>query len=107
MECVKIINTMRTMHVGDEFDLEALHSELGGKLNHGRPQMLLLPMSNGRNVQLFRRGTAQLLGRLTEDEAQGMRRKFLQRLQITTASPLVIHLLPAKRRNCIAISAHT
>ena len=81
---------MRTMHVGAEFDLEALHNKLGGKFYRGRPQMLLIPMSNGRNVQLFRHGTAQILGRLTEDEAQGMRREFLQRLQITTASPLVI-----------------
>ena len=78
------------MHVADNLNLEAIHLALGGKLYRGRPEMLLLRMSNGRNVQLFRRGTVQILGKLSQDEAESMRRELLQRLQINTMTPLVI-----------------
>ena len=71
-------------------DLEDLHRTLGGKLYSGRPEMLLLCLKNGRNVQLFRRGTVQILGRLTHDEAEEMRLDLLHRLQIVTSIPLVI-----------------
>ena len=90
MENVRIINMMRSMHIADTLNLESLHRELGGKLYRGRPEMLLIRMSNGRNIQLFRRGTVQILGHLSQHEAEDMRRELLQRLQITTASPLVI-----------------
>ena len=43
------------------FDLEGDHHKFAGKLRRGRPEVLLLRMSNGRNVQLFRRGTIQIL----------------------------------------------
>ena len=90
MENVTVINIMRSMYVADSLNLEALHLALGGKLYRGRPEMLLLPMSNGRNIQLFRRGTVQILGRLSQCEAEAMCRELLQRLQINTMTPLVI-----------------
>ena len=90
MKGVSVINMMRTMSVGGELDLDALHDTHGGKLYRGRPHMLLLTMSNGRNVQLFRRGTVQILGHVSEREAQDMRRELLHRLQINTTNPLVI-----------------
>ena len=90
MENVRITNIMRVMRVNMALDLEKLHHQFGGKLFRGRPEMLLLRMSNGRNVQLFRRGTIQILGRLHRQEADTMRREVLQRLQLRTASPLVI-----------------
>ena len=90
MENVKVINMMRSMCVTDKLNLEALHTTLGGRLYRGRPEMLLLPMSNGRNMQLFRRGTVQILGKVSQHEAEVMRRELLQRLQISTTTPLVI-----------------
>ena len=90
MENVTVINMMRSMRVADKLNLEALHAALGGKLYRGRPEMLLLRMSNGRNVQLFRRGTVQILGKLSQSETEGMRREILQRLQIKTCIPLAI-----------------
>ena len=81
---------MRVMNVTTTLDLEKLHHQFGGKLFRGRPEMLLLRMSNGRNVQLFRRGTIQILGRLHQREADMMRREVLQRLRLRTATPLVI-----------------
>ena len=81
---------MRSMHATDNLNLESLHHKLGGKLYRGRPEMLLLRMSNGRNVQLFRRGTVQILGYLTQHEAESMRSELLHRLQIITTNPLVI-----------------
>ena len=90
MENVRITNVMRVMRVDTVLDLEQLHQQFGGKLFRGRPEMLLLRMSNGRNVQLFRRGTIQILGRLQQREAEKMRREVLQCLQLRTAPPLVI-----------------
>ena len=81
---------MRSMRAPNILDLEGLHRKLGGKLFRGRPEMLLLRMSNGRNVQLFRRGTIQILGSLTQNEAEGMRSELLHRLQMPNLSPLVI-----------------
>ena len=84
-----MINMMRSMKVNHKLNLEDLHRNFGGKLYRGRPEMLLLRMNNNRNVQLFRRGTIQILGQLTNQEAEDMRHELLQRLQITTATPLV------------------
>ena len=90
MENVTVINMMRSMRIDNKLNLESLHQKLGGKLYRGRPEMLLLRMSNGRNVQLFRRGTVQILGHVSQHVAEGMRHELLRRLQITTAGPLVI-----------------
>lgn len=90
MENVRVINVMRLMYVPEGLDLEDLHRRLGGKLYRGRPEMLLLRLNNNRNVQLFRRGTIQILGPLRQTEAEDMRREILQYLQTTVASPLVI-----------------
>jgi len=78
------------MRLTKTFNLEDLHRTLGGKLYRGRPEMLLLRMSNGRSIQLFRRGTVQILGRLSQDVVEKMRHELLQRLQIVTSIPLVI-----------------
>ena len=90
MENLRITNIMRVMRVATTLNLENLHRQFGGKLFRGRPEMLLLRMSNGRNVQLFRRGTIQILGRLHRQQAESMRREVLQLLQLREASPLVI-----------------
>ncbi|MEL7309742.1 MAG: hypothetical protein AAGK05_19120, partial [Pseudomonadota bacterium] len=88
---MKIINMMRTMKVNSPIDLESIHRTHGGKLFKGRPEMLLLRLSNGRNVQLFRRGMIQILGAIPEIEAQRMRSEIIHRLHPkTTVTPLVI-----------------
>lgn len=90
MNNLKVINMMRTMKVDSTLDLESLHRKHGGKLFRGRPEMLLLRLNNGRNVQLFRRGMIQILGAIPEIEAQRMRHEILHRLHLTTAAALVI-----------------
>ena len=81
---------MRVMRLAIALDLEKLHQQFGGKLYRGRPEMLILRMSNGRNVQLFRGGTIQILGRLSQQQAEAMRREVLHRLQLRSSTPLVI-----------------
>ena len=87
---VKMINMMRTMRLKRKLNLEDLHATHGGKLYPGRPEMLLLPMSNGRRVQLFRGGTIQILGAIPQNDAEKMRREILQRLCLSMETPLVI-----------------
>ena len=90
MEKARVINIMRIMNAGVLLDLEHYHRVFGGKYYRGRPQMLLLRMSNGRNVQLFRRGTIQILGAISEPEAQAMRQEIVQKLGLLEATPLQI-----------------
>ena len=88
---VKVINMMRTMRLKRNLDLEDLHATHGGKLYRGRPEMLLLPMSNGRKVQLFRGGTAQILGAIHQNDAEKMRLEILHLLCLSSnQTPLVI-----------------
>lgn len=61
-------------------DLSKLHLTLGGKLYPGRPQMLVVTLSNGRNIQIFRRGCIQILGRIADGEAEEMRLELIHRL---------------------------
>ena len=89
MDNLRVINMMRTMKVDLPLNLEALHCEQGGKLFRGRPEMLLLRLSNGRNVQLFRRGMIQILGAIPEKEVEKMRHEILHRLRLITATPLM------------------
>ena len=95
---VKIINMMRTMKVDSSIDLEALHARNGGRLHRGRPEMLVLPLSNRRNVQFFRGGTVQILGNIPDDMAEWMRREVLLLL------PEKASVTPLQTRN-IVVSA--
>ena len=61
-------------------DLEGVHRQHGGTLHRGRPEMLVLRLSNGRNIQLFRKGTLQILGRLSNSEAEVMRQDMIRLL---------------------------
>lgn len=86
MEKPTIINLMRTMTVNKSVDLEELHNVLPNKtkLYLGRPEMLVMKMENGRNIQMFRKGTVQILGRVTEEEAESMREEFIMKLKTHT-----------------------
>ena len=53
--------------------------------------MLLLRMSSDRNVQLFRCGTVQIIGKLSQHDAEAMCHELLLHLQINTPiTPLAI-----------------
>lgn len=70
---IQTINAMREMDLGDAIDLEMLHHAINTSIYHrGRPQMLLVTMSNGRKVQLFRRGKMQILGNVSLSETHSM-----------------------------------
>jgi len=77
MENVRIVNMMRTMKAATPIDLEGLHQAHGGKLLKGRPEMLLLPTSTGRNIQMFRNGTIQILGAIPQNTADSMRHELM------------------------------
>ena len=57
-----------------------LKQSLGGKYYAGRPHMLVIQMNNGRNIQIFKGGCIQILGRVSDEDAESMRCELLQRL---------------------------
>ena len=78
----RVINAMRDMALGTELDLELLHQHLiGSKYHRGRPQMLMVSMKNGRNLQLFRSGKIQILGNITHSDAHTMCYDILQKIK--------------------------
>lgn len=95
----RIINLMREMKIDREIILEDVYEmyENGSKFYRGRPEMIVMKMeSNGRNLQIFRRGKVQILGPLSEEEAEDMRQEFTQklrrvkRMECCQVSPLTI-----------------
>ena len=60
--------------------LDDLHQKLGGKLYPGRPQMLLVTMSNKRKIQIFQGGCVQILGNVSDQEAEDMQLDLIQHL---------------------------
>lgn len=89
MENVHTVNMMRTMKATSRIDLEGVHREQGGKLLKGRPEMLILPTSEGRNIQMFRNGTIQILGAIPQTQADAMCRELIQRTHLQV-SPMTI-----------------
>ena len=79
-----IINLMREMQVDQKVPLEDVYHlyEEETKFYRGRPEMLLMRMkTNGRNLQIFRGGKVQILGHISDEEAEEMRREFITRLK--------------------------
>ena len=73
---------MRQMKVDCEIDLENLFVTLDNtKLYGGRPEMVLVKMNNGRNLQIFRSGVIQILGALSHSDAVSMRYEVKHRLK--------------------------
>jgi len=79
----RVINIMRTMTANSGIDLECCHRVYKDitKLYRGRPEMLVMKMTNGRNVQLFRGGKIQILGRHDHEVAEEMRRECIEKLR--------------------------
>ena len=84
MESPTIINLMRSMKVDCVIPLEEVHHSHKNisKLYRGRPEMLMMKMVNGRNVQCFRAGRVQILGRISDEEAESMRLEFIGKLRL-------------------------
>ena len=83
MEEPVIINMMRNMTVDGGIVLEDVHHFYPNttKLYRGRPEMLIMKMKNGRNLQMFRKGKAQILGHVSEGDAENMRHEFIAKLR--------------------------
>ena len=80
----RIINLMREMRVDRKVPLEDVYHlyEEETKFYRGRPEMLVMRMkTNGRNLQIFRGGKVQILGHVSDEEAEEMRREFVTRLK--------------------------
>ena len=70
----KIVNCMRTTYLPNPIDLETLHYHLPqSKLLRGRPRMLVIRLTNGRNIQIFQNGKIQVLGAISNFVAQQMK----------------------------------
>ena len=51
------------------------------KLHRGRPEMIVMKLTNKRNIQMFRGGRVQILGRVFDEEAENMRLEFITKLR--------------------------
>lgn len=83
METPTIINLMRNMRGNRKIPLEEVHQSYPTitKLYRGRPEMVVMTMKNGRNLQMFRGGVVQILGRVSDTQATEMLREFVNKLQ--------------------------
>ena len=82
MEDLKVINIVRTMTVNHLLNLELICYNFDNSVLHvGRPEMLVMCMSNGHNLQMFRGGKVQIFGKLKHDEAEGMRQELIMKLK--------------------------
>lgn len=83
MDSPTVINIMRNMRGNQKIPLEEVHRRYPTitKLYTGRPEMLVMRMTNGRNIQMFRGGVVQLLGGMTDAKAEDMLHELLSKLQ--------------------------
>ena len=73
---------MRQMDVECYIDLEYLAATLDNtKLYTGRPEMVVMKMSNGRNLQIFRSGVIQILGAISLSDTVLMRCELKHRFK--------------------------
>ena len=79
---LQVVNCMRELRLNFRIDLERLHQLLPhAKYHRGRPQMLVVRMSCGRNLQLFPSGCIQIMGNVSHSKALSMRYEIVQHLQ--------------------------
>jgi len=79
----KVINVMRIMEANAPINLECFHQEYKEctKIYRGRPEMVVMKMTNARNMQLFRGGKIQILGLVSHVSAESMRHECIKRLR--------------------------
>ena len=107
VDTIEVVNCMRELRLNTRLDLEAVHQRLPhAKLYRGRPQMLVVKMSCGRNLQLFPSGCIQILGRVSQAGAVRMSCEILHHLKqlyphlswpVLTLKNIVVHVQLTKR----------
>ena len=105
MEDVRVVNKMCTMKCRDTINLRRLHQLLGGTLHTGRPEMLVFPTSVGRNMQVFRNGTVQILGGVADDIADAMCREFERSTHLKLPPRTISNLVMSarlKKKPCLS-----
>ena len=105
-----MVNKMYTMKCRDTMDLHHLHRLLGGTLHTGRPEMLVFPTSVGRNMQVFRNGTIQILGGVSEDIANAMCQDFERRTRVKLPPRTISNLVMSarlKKKPCLSTIRHS
>ena len=105
-----MVNKMYTMKCGEKLDLQHLHRLLGGTLHTGRPEMLVFPTSVGRNMQVFRNGTIQILGGVADDIADVMCREFERRTHMKLPPRTISNLVMSarlKKKPCLSNIPHS
>ena len=103
----KIVNIMRTTKLQNPINLEDLHNSFPqSKFLRGRPQMVLIRLSNGRNIQVFRNGTIQLLGAISNFDAQSMKceleKSLLPILNLEKTHPMMTSIPNWEMSNIVA-----
>ena len=82
MDDLQVINIVRIMTANHLLNLELIcYSFDNSVLHRGRPEMVVMRMSNGCNLQMFRGGKVQIFGNLKQEEAEEMRREFVMKLR--------------------------
>ena len=110
MESVSVVNMMRTMKATTRIDLEGLHRELGGKLYRGRPEMLVIPTSVGKNIQMFRNGTIQILGHISQNLANFMCQELKNWTHLQISPMKISNLVMSaqlKKKPCLSTIQHS
>ena len=82
VDTVRVINCMREFRLNVCVNLQDVHTLFPhGKFYRGRPKMLVINMSCGRNVQLFPNGCAQILGNVSLSNAKSMSDELIHYLR--------------------------
>ena len=81
-ESVQVVNCMRELRLGIRIDLEEVHRLFpNAKFYRGRPQMIVVKMTCGRNLQLFASGCVQIMGNLSDSRAESMSYEIVHHLR--------------------------
>ena len=114
MEDLRVINIVRTMTVDHSLDLELIYRSFDNSvLYSGRPEMLVMRMDNGRNLQMFRSGKVQIFGNLNHEEAERMQHELVMKLRtilpyLQVAPMKIVNLVvSAKLKNVIHLPTVT
>ena len=82
VDTVRVINCMREFRLNVCVNLQDVHTLFpNGKFYRGRPKMLVINMSCGRNVQLFPNGCAQILDNVSLSNAKSMSDELIHYLR--------------------------
>ena len=111
MEPVRVVNYMREFRLNTCIDLDAVHRLLPeSKLYRGRPQMLVVKMSCGHNLQMFPKGCVQIMGNISYTTALLMSHDIMQHLEKLyphlESTPLTLKNLVVSARLKTDVSLH-